>query len=178
MANINGQPWEILDVPDEMTVRLVLNTAPFTYSSGIAGSDNNPVNVGFIYSADGLQTGIPRVTTSSATGAVTGCYIWNDTSWSSGGTGTSGVPTGSANQHARMPTRVRKWHGDQYSIYEPIVGWSEFFSSTRNYCRGMLWDSFMVNRGYTLDLEQNVDSKNWKQVMDPSSGSSCWIRIP
>lgn len=178
MPNINGKAWQILDVPDDMTVRLILNTAPHSYSDGIAGSDTNPVNAGFLFAPDTIQTGAPRVTTFAASGGTAGCYLWNDTGWTSGGTGTEASSTGSANTHLRLPSRSRKWYGDQYSIFEPIVGWAEFFSSTKNYFRGMLWDSFMVNQAYTLDLETSVNGKNWKQVMDPSSGSSCWIRIP
>ena len=177
--NISGKPWQILDVPTSTSVRLILNTGSFTYSSGIAGSDTNPVNAGFIFSADGLQTGIPRVAMASATGSTAGVYIWNDTAWTSGGTGTSTTSTGSNTQHARLPGRTRKWYSGEYSIYEPIVGWSEFFSSSRNYCRGMMWDSFLVNQAYTLDLEQNgIDGFNWKQIMDPSANASFWIRIP
>lgn len=183
--NINGIPLQVYDVLTDTSLRLNFDTTGNTYSTGICGSTLNPVNVGFVISPENTNQGPPRSSMGqSASGTIAGSYMYNINSWTSGTTGTSSTASTSYSysiwpQHMRLAGKKKtRWYGKSYSIYEPLVGWTEFFSSRSNYIYGMLWDSFVSDVSFPLDMELTIDGMNWKQIMNPNAGYSFWIRIP
>lgn len=72
------------------------------------------------------------------------------------------------------------WHGSRYVLSEPLLRMGRG-SSTDGQIVGQLWDAAIINRGFTVDLEDTFDSHTWHRIGGASPSDinpSLWVVIP
>lgn len=72
------------------------------------------------------------------------------------------------------------WHGSRYVLSEPLIRMGRG-STTDGQIVGQLWDAAVINRGFSVDIEDTFDSHSWHRIGGSSPSDinpSLWVVIP